>query len=117
VRAAKKYVGANQEMSRYDDMLKKNQAIENRWNRYGFSEKDWTILTQEQREVHYNRQMICDHKYQYGGISDERLRLQYSHDPYFHTSHMFQCRRKDDPKCDCQMCVGKIGIPRGARFK
>lgn len=111
-------------MSKYDQMLKKSddEDFKKIFNRYGFSEKDWSDLTTEQREVHYSRQHVCDHPYEYEGIwtdkttvvkTDERLRPQYSIDPYFHTAHMFPCRLKTDHKCDCQMCANKIGIERG----
>lgn len=114
-------------MSKYDQMLKNNQEPEGKvWDRYGLSESEWSALTTEQREVHYARQAVCDHPYEYKGIETEpgvfhiredwSLREEYSHDPYFHTPHMFSCRKKTDSKCDCQMCANKIGIER-CRFK
>jgi hypothetical protein len=115
-------------MSKYEQMLKKSgpEDFERIFNRYGFSEKEWADLSTEQREVHYARQNVCDHSYEYEGIwvdketvikTDERLRPQYSMDPYFHTGHMFPCRLKTEPECDCQMCVQKIGIARDGRFE
>lgn len=114
-------------MSRYDEMLKKQEAGDGKvWNRFGMSESEWSALTMEQREVHYERQRTCNHPYEYPGIETEpgvfykgedwSLKDQYSHDPYFHTAHMFPCRKKTDPKCDCQMCAQKFGIARDGRF-
>lgn len=105
-------------MSKYDQMLKKSE--QKIFNRCGFSESEWKGLTTEQRELHYARQGVCDHPYKYKGIETEQdvfyrgddwsLREQYSHDPYFHSTHMASCKRPGD--CDCQMCLMKIGIPR-----
>jgi len=112
-------------MSKYEQMAKKGQEQEGDgkvWDRYGLSEKEWAALTMEQRETHYNRNRKCEHPYEYKGIETEpgvfykcddwSLQEQYSHDPYFHTAHMIRCRKKDDPKCDCQMCANKIGQMR-----
>jgi hypothetical protein len=103
--------------SKYDQMQNQD-AIKFSANRYGLSEKEWDALTMEQREIHYNRQNVCEHPYVYPGIagdkSDDRLREAYSHDPYFHTAHMIPCKRPmlSINQCDCQMCSQKIGIIR-----
>lgn len=114
-------------MSRYEQLAQDQEQGDGRkWDRYGLYYAEWEALTAEQREAHYNRHRKgCEHPYEYKGIETEPgvfvkseewgLREQYSFDPYAHTSHMFPCRRKDDPKCDCQMCTQKIGIEKTAR--
>lgn len=91
------------------------------WSRYGLTELGWNSLSAEEREIHYNRQKVCDHPYFYPGIEgdilDERLREEYSHDPYFQTAHMTKCERpeKSIDECQCQMCAQRIGIPPDQR--
>lgn len=119
--ATQRLVGKSQERhemkkSRYEE-LASPELPEKVWNRYGFSETEWAALTVEQREIHYNRLVICEHPYVYRGpfpddVSETSLRYAYSFDPYAHTAHMFPCRKKDDSKCDCQMCAQQIGIER-----
>lgn len=79
----------------------------------------WEALTTEQREIHYERFRTCPHEYKYvapPGYGEE-LREPNSFDIYTHTAHMEVCCLKSDPKCDCQMCLQKIGIAREGRFK
>lgn len=79
----------------------------------------WTDLTSEQREIQYNRDRKCKHEYTYSGPDyAPDLRESFSFDPYFHTAHMDPCARYGTPPpsrwsidCECQMCVGKIGVP------
>ena len=105
-------------MSKYDQMLKKNQTEGDGkiWNRYGLTESQWGQLTTEERELQYQRADVCEHPYKFDGpewSSDTRpysLRTAYSFDPYFHTAHMDKCLRPAE--CFCQMCANKIGIPR-----
>ena len=94
---------------------------EKQWTRYGLTEDAWNALSIDERITHYHRQDVCAHAYVYPGIetgkgvfdlNDKRLEDQYSHDPYFHSTHIYPCRMKDDPKCDCQMCANKIGQMR-----
>jgi hypothetical protein len=108
--------------SKYDQVSGvESEAPKN--DRYGFSEKGWKELTTEQRETHYNRLRPCEHKYEYQGIetapgvfdkSDERLRWQYSFDPYFHTAHLLphSVELFFKGECKCQTCAGKFGIER-----
>lgn len=87
---------------------------------YGMTAAEWNALSTEEREIHYNRNRPngCDHPYTYpgieGNIDDDRLRDQYSHDPYFHTAHMLphSVEAFFSGTCECQTCAGKFGIPR-----
>lgn len=88
---------------------------EKSWSRYGLTELAWSELSLAEREVHYRRAGVCEHKYVYpgvaGNLSDDRLSAEYSFDPYFHTGHMVAHRVSGG--CDCQMCALKIGVARG----
>lgn len=88
--------------------------FKNVWKRCGLTEDEWNQLTEGERIIHYNRQNICEHKTSVDEWPDD-LKEAYSHDPYFHTAHMIKCERpeKTIDECPCQMCVMKIGIPRG----
>lgn len=78
----------------------------------------WETLTTEQREIQYERDRKCSHSYtfQEPPCGGQDLREPYSFDPYFRSGHMDICRLKLDPKCDCQMCLQKVGIARSGRF-
>jgi len=62
-------------------------------------------MTVEQRIIQYRRDNKCEHKL---NISDWPPDLvdSYSRDPYAHIAHL-EPHRKD--KCECQMCLLKIG--------
>jgi hypothetical protein len=88
-------------------------------NRYGLSDSEWAALSVEEREIHYNRQRVCEHPYVYDGpdpddTSETSLRRAYSFDPYFHTAHMLPHSVELFFKglCKCQTCLGKFGIVR-----
>lgn len=93
------------------------------WNRYGLSEEEWAALSPEERVLHYNRQNVCEHKADIHSWPKD-LVDSYSNDPYFHTAHMDECHRWGIPHpgrwsipCQCQMCLGMIGIERNTRIK
>jgi hypothetical protein len=80
------------------------------------SKSEWYALTTEEREIHYNRNRPCEHEYKYPewvyALIGDRLREEFSYDPYFNTAHMIPCQRpvKSVEECPCQMCVERIGL-------
>lgn len=94
-------------------MSEQPKPFSRKWDRYGLSEAEWGALSPAERVIHYNRHLPrnCNHP---ANIADwpVDLRESYSRDPYFHTAHLQPCVRKTDPKCKCETCVAKIGIPQ-----
>lgn len=72
----------------------------------------WYEMKPEERVIHYNRNLPkgCNHKADFLSWPKE-MRESYSFDPYAHTPHM-EPHIPNNKKCECQMCIYKIGNSR-----
>jgi hypothetical protein len=78
----------------------------------------WKALSIAERVIHANRNRIAECQHATDAMDwPEDLRLSYSHDPYFHTSHLDPCFKSTGVSCDCQMCLLQIGVERGTESR
>lgn len=71
----------------------------------------WFEMTAMERVIHYNRNLPkgCTHKADLMAWPME-FREPWSYDPYMHIQHM-DPHITGNKKCECQMCLYKIGQP------
>lgn len=96
--------------SRYDQLAHAAEEPKVSWTRWGISESEWETMTAEAREIHYNRQKICEHPYVFEGAPE--LREAYSRDPYFHSLHSpaHTAAGFFAGTCACNDCVHGTGL-------